>query len=59
MTLSTLTNVQLHIALTDAIMDGREEDVAAIIEVFPTGLNVHSRKYATDATVATLTTAAT
>ena len=32
---------------------------AAIIEIFPTGLNVHSRKYATDATVATLTTAAT
>lgn len=32
---------------------------AAIIEVFPTGLNIHPRRYATDATVTTLTTAAT
>lgn len=30
----------------------------AVVEVLPTGLNVHSRKYATDSTVAQLITAA-
>ncbi len=29
---------------------------ATIIEVLPTGLNIHGRKYATDATVSTLNT---
>lgn len=34
-------------------------DCAGIVEVLPTGLNIHGRKYCTDSTVATLTTNAT
>lgn len=30
----------------------------AIVEVLPTGLNVHGKKYATDSTIATLNTGA-